>query len=86
MVRAKYTIQNISTQTPMPKILNTSCMCLINPLYHRQHGFAQGTKLNMGLMINVYQCSMGMSLAKPNTILYIIGTNATISQKQRQAN
>ncbi len=34
MVRAKYTIQNISTQTPMPKILNTSCMCLINPLYH----------------------------------------------------
>jgi hypothetical protein len=36
------------------------------------------------LMISVYQCWMGMSFAKPITILYIIGISATIHKTKGQ--
>ncbi len=85
MVRAKYPIQNISIKLQC-QILSISCTCLIkSPIWHfGQHGFAQGFKLNVELMISVYQCWMGMSFAKPITILYIIGISATIHKTKGQ--
>jgi hypothetical protein len=44
----------------------------------------KGFKLNVELMINVYQCWMGISFAKPITILYITGISATIHKIKGQ--
>jgi hypothetical protein len=85
MVRAKYPIQNISLKLQC-QILSISCTCLIkSPICHfEQHCFAQGLKLNVELMINVYQCWMGMSFVKAITVLYIIRISAMIHKTKGQ--